>query len=350
MVDVSVIVLGYNGLKYLENCFSSLICQDFPDERYEIIYVDNGSSDDSVQYVKDNFEDIKIVELDNNYGFAEGNNIGLKYAKGDYIVFLNQDTIVHKKWLSSLVDAAKTDDNIGACFSNILSHICPEYNEKSRNIYPEHMIIMDVSPFGYFTTSIKHFNKNPIRTLSVSGCSLLIKRTILDKMDYCFDPDFFIQSEDLDLGLRINSMGYKTLLIPTSIVYHLDYTKENIRLQTTGKKYFIATKNRFIAYYKNTYLSEFLLLLPMLLLGIPFKAKDLDGNFFKKIVYGILSTPIGLYAFILAVLDFHRYGVKRKEILSKRKREKYWFLKKMAAKKRWNNRAASVKSFMRDMR
>src|SRR3989304_303767 len=104
----SVIILGYNGREYVEECLSSVLDQDLPLDQYEGLYVDNGSHDGSSALVRQRFPQARVMELDRNYGYAEGNNIGFRATSGEFAVFLNQDTVVHRSWLRELVDAIRS--------------------------------------------------------------------------------------------------------------------------------------------------------------------------------------------------------------------------------------------------
>lgn len=115
---VSIIIVNYNGKHLLEECLSSVFSIDFPKNNYEVIVVDNDSQDDSVNYIKTNFPEVKLIESGNNLGFAGGNNLGIKYANGKYYVFLNSDTRVDKGWLKELVKTAQ-DNNVGAVSSKL---------------------------------------------------------------------------------------------------------------------------------------------------------------------------------------------------------------------------------------
>lgn len=115
---VSVLIVNYNGRKYLENCLTALKAQDY--DNYEVILVDNGSTDDSAHFVEENFPWVNVITLSKNKGFAGGNNAGYAKAKGDYIALLNNDTEVENDWLSSLVNVANSERSIGAVGSKIL--------------------------------------------------------------------------------------------------------------------------------------------------------------------------------------------------------------------------------------
>ena len=118
---VSVIILNYNGMEFVESCLESVLSTDYPD--FEVLFIDNASIDGSLEYVEDKFgrnTRIKIVANEKNYGFAEGNNIGFKHTEGEYVVFLNIDTDVEPDWLSELVKVFEADPTIGAVQSKLL--------------------------------------------------------------------------------------------------------------------------------------------------------------------------------------------------------------------------------------
>lgn len=117
---VSVIVLNFNGVTFLKDCLSSLEHLNYPRDAYEVILVDNASSDQSVHYVRKQFPWVKIVQNSSNLGYAAGNNVGIRESKGDYIALLNNDTKVEPDWLMELVKICEQDPSVGACTSKIL--------------------------------------------------------------------------------------------------------------------------------------------------------------------------------------------------------------------------------------
>ena len=117
MINVSILILNFNGVKYLYNCLKSIENINYPS--YEVILIDNASTDGSVNFVKNNFPWVKIIVNDKNYGFCEGYNKNIKYAKGKYLVFLNNDTIVSENWLTELVNSAE-EYQVDICGSKIL--------------------------------------------------------------------------------------------------------------------------------------------------------------------------------------------------------------------------------------
>lgn len=209
----SVIILNFNGRKYLKKCLDSLKRQTYP--AVEVILIDNASTDGSVKYVKENFPCMKVVENQRNVGFAEGNNIGANYASGDYLVFLNYDTEVDPKWLEMLIKAVESFPNATICGSKIL-------DMKYRNILQEVGGLCDAYGFSLsrgWSETDRHQYEKIIETFYVSGASLLIKKEMADRIGL-FDSKYFFNQEDVDLCWRAHLAGYKVLVNPLSIVYH----------------------------------------------------------------------------------------------------------------------------------
>ncbi|MCX6811162.1 MAG: glycosyltransferase, partial [Candidatus Berkelbacteria bacterium] len=131
MIDksVCVIVLIYNGQQYIKDCFSSLLKINYPRNNCKILAVDNDSSDNSILFIERNFPSVAVIRNKKNYGFAKGNNIGIKWAieKGfDYIYLLNHDTVVDRNFLGAAIGLAESDQKIGAVQSRIML-----YNNKN---------------------------------------------------------------------------------------------------------------------------------------------------------------------------------------------------------------------------
>ncbi|KAF6245796.1 glycosyltransferase family 2 protein [Nitrosopumilus sp. b2] len=203
---VSIIIINYNGKKLLEKCLESLFQIDY--ENFEIILVDNNSNDGSIEYVTKNFPSIIIIKLDSNKGFAEPNNMATKIAKGDYLLFLNNDTIVTKNFLTELIQVIENDKKIAICQSLLLK---PDGSVDSSGDF--------IDPLGVV------YNSRTIPTKereisSARGACMLIKKNIFDELGG-FDEHFFVSFEDVDIGWRAWIKGYKVIVAPKSIVYHI---------------------------------------------------------------------------------------------------------------------------------
>jgi GT2 family glycosyltransferase len=210
---VSVIVLNYNGRHILKECFESL--QNISYANYETILVDNASTDDSVEFVAQNFPRVKILVLDKNYDFAKGNNKGAEFAKGKYVAFLNNDTEVDKEWLTELVSMMEGDRNVAACGSKMLF-----WDDRSKIDFGgvKLTFIGNGAVFSYGEEDDPEAKDVEITAAPCGGAMLIDKEIFLDIGG--FDPDYIAFSEDLDLGWRLWLSGYKVYFVPKSVVYH----------------------------------------------------------------------------------------------------------------------------------
>ncbi len=202
---VSIIIVNFNGKTHLEKCLNSLKKVNY--SNFETILVDNNSTDGSVEFVTKNYSDVIIIKLNQNKGYAEPNNIGARLAKGDYLLFLNNDTVVTPNFLSALVHVAINDPKIAICQSLLLR---PNGEVDSSGDF--------IDKLGVAYNSITHPN-SPREISSARGASMLIKRDFFNILGG-FDDVFFASFEDVDLGWRSWIAGYKVILVPSSIVYH----------------------------------------------------------------------------------------------------------------------------------
>ena len=214
MVNTSVIILNWNGKKFLDECLSSLKRQTYSD--FETIVVDNGSMDGSVQYIKDTFQDfVRLIENEKNHGFAMGNNIGISRAEGKYIVLLNNDTRVDPDFLKSLVSTARKYPDVGMCASKV-------YLDQGEKIIDTagHLIYKDGlnRGRGRLETDRGQYDKLE-EVLFPSGCAALYKKEMLEEIGL-LDEDFFAYGDDTDIGLKARLAGWRCLYVPEAVVYH----------------------------------------------------------------------------------------------------------------------------------
>ncbi len=213
---ISVIIVNYNGKKLLEKCLESLFKIDY--NNFEVILVDNNSTDGSMEFVTKNYPKIIVIKLDSNKGFAEPNNIGTKIAKGEYLLFLNNDTVTTTNFISEMVNVLEKDEKIAICQSLLLK---PDGNIDSSGDFIDKMGIVYNSKTK--TDEIKEIS-------SARGACMLIRKKIFDKLGG-FDEKFFFSFEDVDLGWRSWILGYKVVIVPNSIVYH-DAGKTSSKLKS----------------------------------------------------------------------------------------------------------------------
>ena len=242
---VSVIILNYNAGELLLNCIESIKKSAY--KNLEIIVVDNISTDKSQETCKEKYPDIKLIQNNENFGYCEGNNIGIRAAKGDYIIILNPDTIVESNWIEELISA---------------------YNKFGEGLYqPKHLSLsektvymsagnmLNIFGFGYAREKGKKDTNqfNEIEEIGyASGTCLFTSSSVLKKIGL-FDPFIFLYHDDLDLGWRASQLGIKSYYIPKSIIYHA----ESYSLRWNAEKFYWLERNRkyclLTHYSKRTY-------------------------------------------------------------------------------------------------
>lgn len=210
---VSVIIVNWNGRHLLDECLGSLRAQRFLN--FEIILVDNGSQDGSVEFVRERYPQVKLVQLTENRGFAGGNNAGISIAAGKYIALLNNDTKTDPEWLGKLIAVAETTPSAGMWASKILSYDNPVIIDNTGlMIYRDGL----ARGRGRLETDKGQYDEQG-EILLPSGCAALYRKAVLDEIGL-FDEDFFAYADDVDLGLRFRLAGWGCVYVPTAKVYH----------------------------------------------------------------------------------------------------------------------------------
>jgi GT2 family glycosyltransferase len=242
---VSVIVLNYNAGELLLNCIESIKKSAY--KNLEIIVVDNISTDKSQETCKEKYPDIRLIQNNENFGYCEGNNIGIREAKGDYIIILNPDTIVESNWIEELISAYNKFGE-GLYQPKHLS-----LNEKT--VYMSAGNMLNIFGFGYAREKgNKDENQfNEIEEIGyASGTCLFTSSAVLKKVGL-FDPFIFLYHDDLDLGWRASQLGIKSYYVPTSLIYHA----ESYSLKWNAEKFYWLERNRkyciLTHYSKQTY-------------------------------------------------------------------------------------------------
>ena len=241
---VSIIIPNYNGQKYLSDCINSLLRLDFPRATYEIIIVDNASSDHSCEFIASTYPEVVLVRAKKNLGFASGCNLGIKNSSGEYIVLLNNDTVVDSNWLKELVAVADASEEIAIVGSKLLFMYTPNTIQNAMSFLTDKGDGGDIG-----ANQPDEGQHDAIREgMAVCGASMLIKRTIIEAIGG-LDEDFFAYYEDLDLCYRARLYGKKIVFAPKSVVYH-------IHSATSGEWSplftFLVLRNKLLIHLKNS--------------------------------------------------------------------------------------------------
>jgi hypothetical protein len=269
---VSIILVNYNGMSYIEKCFSTLRKTKYPKDKYEIFMVDNNSADGSINFVKNNFPEVKVIETGKNLGWAEGNNVGVQASSGIYVTFLNVDTIVEPEWLFHLVWLISQKDDIGAVCSKIRSYDNPKVLSGIGGFWS----LLGVP--GAFGRGSKFSDfKKPVELFSPTGACMIMNKEFLIQIGL-FDSDFFLYTDDAEIGWRIWNFQKKCIFHPKSVIHHKDRGSG----LASELYYYYNTRNRLWAIIKNSRRRDVLWMLSLsclssLIQGLYFIIKQKSG-------------------------------------------------------------------------
>ena len=255
---VSLLMLNWNGIDFTRKSINALLKTDYP--QYEIILLDNGSSDNEGQKLAKHFEGkIKVIHVKQNIGYAAGMNEAYEHTTGTFIMFLNNDMTFPKNWLKPLVETLLKDNTIGACqpkVKDLRAKNSFEYAAAAGGF---------IDIFGYpfargrIFSSIEKDHGQYNDSISIAwGGVLLVRKSLLKKIG-TFDSIYFNYAEDIDLCYRIYRAGYKIVYVPTSIVYHYGGAALGKNL---GRKMFFIHRNHIILLLKNWQIKKLLIILP----------------------------------------------------------------------------------------
>lgn len=207
---VYVIVLNYNGRRWLESCFDALLRTDY--ENYRVVLVDNASSDGGVKLIQSRFPTVEVLANNSNLGFSEGNNAGVRMALNggaDYVVLLNPDTKVEPEWLRELIAAGEAEDTTG-----ILGAVQLEYDGTGFNSWTTSAANRHLAELGDPAAS-----RRSISMEWVEGACFAVKRRVWEEVGL-LDPIYFAFYEEIDFCRRAICRGYEVALVPRSRIHH----------------------------------------------------------------------------------------------------------------------------------
>jgi GT2 family glycosyltransferase len=250
----SIIVVNWNGKRYLEECLSSLLAQTY--SPHEIILVDNGSHDGSVDFVTERFSEVRIIQNGENLGFAAGNNVAIRIAQGDYIVTLNNDTRAEPDWLEELVRVVEADPKIGMCASKMLFYY-------HTGVLNSTGISLDIAGIAWDRRGGERdegCEREPVEIFGPCAGAALYRREMLNEVGL-FDEDFFAYHEDVDLAWRARSRGWRCMYNPQAVVYHVH---SGTGMEGSAFKNRLLGRNKIWTMVKNYPTPQVFLFLPLI--------------------------------------------------------------------------------------
>ena len=250
MKKVTAIIVNWNDKDVIVECIQSILDQNR--NKIDIIISDNGSKDDSVEFIRKRFPSIKIIENGKNLGFGSAINRGLGLAKGDYLLFLNSDLKLHSKCVGELAKVLESDSNVGGTIPKIL-HIDQQNTINSLGVLINYTGIAYPNLLGQKDPGYQE----PFE--SACGGIFMLKREVYETVGG-FDEDLFLYHEDHDLSWRIRLAGWHLKVIPQAIMcHHYKFNKGIL-------KYYFSEKNRLHILLKNMELKTLALISPALII------------------------------------------------------------------------------------
>ncbi|MGF0031929.1 glycosyltransferase family 2 protein [Bariatricus sp. SGI.154] len=270
-MKVTIVIPNYNGKHFMEPCLASLKEQTYRD--YRILVVDNASTDGSIEYMKENYPEIDVIALDQNYGFSRAVNVGIQNSATPYVILLNNDTTVDPHYVEEMVKAIEKSPRIFSVSSKMIQMYHPELIDSAGDLYT--LIGWGICrgtgrPVTNYTEADEIFT-------ACAGAAIY-RRSAFKKIGY-FDENHFAYLEDIDVGYRAKIYGYKNMYCPTALVYH-------VGSGTSGSKYNsfkvkLSARNNIYLNYKNMPIVQLILNFLPLLAGYLVKYA-----FFIKIGFG----------------------------------------------------------------
>jgi len=260
-IQVSIIIPNFNGKQFLTDCLNSITKQNF--SLYEVIIIDNASTDESVEYIKDNYAEFTLIQNLENLGFATAVNQGIKASNAEYVFLLNNDTELEVECVSNLLNCIDNDETIFSVSSKMIQN-------QDRNLIDdagdEYTILGFTQKVGNNKSSELYRSKREI--FSACAGAAIYRRGIFDIIGY-FDENFFAYMDDVDISYRARIYGFKCVYCPDALVYHHVSA-------TSGSKYNafkirLAARNNVYVPYKNMPWPQLILNLLFLLLGFLIK-------------------------------------------------------------------------------
>ena len=260
-IQVSIIIPNFNGKQYLKDCLNSIKKQNF--SLYEVIIIDNGSTDESVEYIKDNYDEFTLIQNRENLGFATAVNQGIKASNAEYVFLLNNDTELEVECVSKLLNCIDKDETIFAVSSKMIQN-------QNRNLIDdagdEYTILGFTQKVGNNRSTEFYQRKREI--FSACAGAAIYRRNIFDIIGY-FDENFFAYMEDLDISYRARIYGFKCVYCPEAVVYHHVSATSGSKYNTF--KIRLAARNNVYVPYKNMPWPQLILNLLFLILGFLIK-------------------------------------------------------------------------------
>lgn len=285
MKSITIVIPNYNGMNYLEGCLGSL--QEQTDTDFEILMIDNGSTDGSVEWVREHYPEVKIRAYHRNTGFCHAVNAGIRLGKAEYVLLLNNDVVCDKEMVRQLHQAMEDRPGAFACCARLLQMSDPSKIDDAGDFY---------SALGWAFARGKGRSSelyvSPGKIFACCAAAAIYRRSMLEKTGL-FDERHFAYLEDIDIGYRALRMGYENWYIPGAVVYHAGSATSGSRHNEFKVR--LASRNNIWLIKKNMPLWQIVLNLPFLAAGCLvkwayFQRKSLGRAYLEGLKEGLRSA------------------------------------------------------------
>lgn len=261
MSKVSVVIPNYNGMQYVKTCMDSLRQQTLAD--IEVLFVDNGSTDGSREYVETNYPEVRMIVFPENMGFCKAVNAGILASTAEYVVLLNNDTQAEPDFLKELYQGIRRKKYAFSAAAMMLQFTERDKIDDAGNFY-------NALGWAYARGKGKSSGKYEKEQKVFSACAgaAIYRKSLFEKIGY-FDEEHFAYLEDMDIGYRAQIAGYENWYLPKAKVYHVGSGTTGSRYNQFKIRY--SSRNNVYMIYKNMPVGQIILNLPLLFLGFGIK-------------------------------------------------------------------------------
>ena len=256
MREVSIVIPNYNGKHFLENCLKAVLAQTI--ENQEVIVVDNGSTDGSLEYLE-TFPGVRVIALDRNYGFCHAVNKGIQASEGEYVILLNNDTEADENFAAELLRTIKRDERIFSCSSRMVQF----YDRERMDDAGDYYCALGWA-FGRGKGNPVEDYDEPKDVFAACAGAAIYRKKMLESLGY-FDEIHFAYLEDIDIGYRARIQGFRNVYAPGAIVYHVGSGFSGSAHNAFKVK--LSSRNSVYLAYKNMPFLQIILNSPFLLMG-----------------------------------------------------------------------------------
>lgn len=283
MKKVSVVIPNYNGIKYLKSCLDSLRTQTL--QEFDIICVDNGSTDGSVEFVENEYPSVQMIKLHTNTGFCHAVNVGILKSQTEYVLLLNNDTQAEPEFLEEMLKGIDGKQHIFSGSAKIL-----QYHDRTKMDDAGDLYNALGWAFARGKGKSETLYKEPVKIFAACGAAVILRRQAAREIGL-FDEEHFAYLEDMDIGYRAKIAGYENWYFPQARVYHVGSATSGSQYNVFKVRY--SSRNNVYMIYKNMPLVQILLNLPLLLIGFGVKflffwKKGFGREYIEGIKNGIL--------------------------------------------------------------